>query len=128
MTRLAAALLAALASASATAQDPKPPVTLLEGTWRETVPPGENVELRFSATFTGDEVTINLHGQRLKGTFEIDTQVEPATITFTLTIRKGFGSAEIHTYKGTYRVEKDQLILRINPYPGRDRPPSGGRE
>jgi hypothetical protein len=118
MTRLAAALFAALVSATATAQDPKPPVTPLEGTWREPVPPGQKVELWFSATFTGNQVTINLHGTALKGTFEINTLVDPAIITFTFT-----KSGEV--YRGTYRVENDQLFLRINPYSGEGRTPTG---
>src|SRR5262249_37621438 len=54
-------------------QEPKPPVTEFDGVWHERVPPGTRDELKATVTFAWEQVTINLHGQELRGTFTTST-------------------------------------------------------
>ncbi len=115
MTSLAAALLVVVVSLTVRAEDPKPPVTVLEGAWREATLPGEKVATTFSITFTGDKVTINIEGQVLQGTFQTNRGAFPTVITITITAAPENWSGPTGDYQGKYWFESDRLFLCVAP-------------
>ena len=51
------------------AEDPKAPVTALEGTWHEPGMLGEDPTIRYRIVFAGDKVTITIGTQVMTGIF-----------------------------------------------------------
>jgi hypothetical protein len=90
---------------------PRAPATVFEGVWHESVPPGTSDELKVTISFVGDDVTINLYGQTLRGTFTHSAGRPLPVISFDVESADG---TRQHI-PGVYELEKDRLSLKIGP-------------
>jgi hypothetical protein len=97
------------------AQDPKAPVTVLEGTWHEPGMPGEDPTVRHKIVFVGDKVTITIGTQVLTGTFSADPQSKGDKRHSTIFCKLKNSQGKEMIISGIYRIEKEELSLRLDP-------------
>jgi len=120
MTQLAAAMFFTIClPLVGAAQDPKPPATELEGTWREPLLPGEKAADKFTITFAGDQITISTGKDTYAGAFRIEGEITPTRITITLDTVDGQLVTGERTYTGKLWVASGQLNWRVDLYPVR---------
>ncbi|HVL13548.1 MAG TPA: hypothetical protein VM529_13355 [Gemmata sp.] len=79
--------------------------------------PGEDPSLRYRITFAGENVTIRYREQVLSGTFTVDSQSDPVTVTMVVTEVKGDGEHTKGTYRALYEIEKTRVSLQFSPKP-----------
>ena len=111
---LAAPLLVAVSCLALSAQDAKPPVTALEGEWREPLRPGEKATDGMVVTITGEEITLVVDGVVFRGTIEPDPYGPSLPIRFSIAShpkRKGLGAP----HYGLCLRENDNLLLQVKP-------------
>jgi hypothetical protein len=110
---LGAPLLVAVSCLALSAQDAKPPVTALEGEWREPLRPGEKATDRMVVTITGEEITLVVDGVVFRGTIEPDPSGPSRLVRFSIvsTNRKGPGAP----HYGLCLRESDNLLLQVKP-------------
>ncbi|HEV3440398.1 MAG TPA: hypothetical protein VG122_23795 [Gemmata sp.] len=97
------------------AEDPKAPVTALEGTWHELGMPGEDSTVRHKIVFVGDKVTITIGTQILTGTFIADSQSKGNKRHSIISCKLKNPQGKEMIVSGIYRIEKEELSLRLDP-------------
>lgn len=117
---LAAPLLVAVSCLALSAQDAEPPVTALEGEWREPLRPGEEAADKCHVTCSGAKIIVRFNGQLVQGTFETEPGSEPPAISIAVMAVNGRALAEKRVYSGSYCVEEGHLYLRIDPFSSPD--------
>jgi hypothetical protein len=97
------------------AEDPKTPITALEGTWHEPGMPGEDHTVRYKIVFAGDKVTITIGTQVMTGTYIADRQSNEDKRHSNISCKLKNSQGKEMIISGIYRVEQDELSLRLAP-------------
>ncbi len=114
-----ASFTASMAASAPPLPESPPQTTELNGTWRESVSPGNNPDgdRRLCATvvFTAKEVTIRVCEKVFHGTYTINREQPCSTIVFQVKSPEG----ERLEFRGNWRMEGERLVMCIDPNPTR---------
>jgi hypothetical protein len=93
----------------------KPPVTSLEGGWREPLRPGEKASDRLAVTFTGEEIKVIWYDGAYRGTLKAGLGEEYNSFAFTLTRINEKNGDQPSTHICRCLKQGDQLFLVVLP-------------